>query len=212
MRAQGAQHASEPCPLGPQPSLQCFAATVQRRCTSEQWAVEKNGTSHFNWKTITKDGWEWQNVEFSQKCILWIHKIAIDNLKSYHPRPYDTGGNAAHFFFTFWKFDVIFLNFLALKASANLWKRQAVAIFFNFSWTQKNIQNCCEMLLCFRRVVITWLLRLLHTWARFQLLINAQVLPTAQVLEISHLTLTCVTHVSVQKLLQVKSRVDTLEK
>ena len=56
------------------------------------------------------------------------------------------GGMLPIFFFTFWKFDVIFLNFLALKASANLWKRQAVAIFFNFSWTQKTcktVVKCC---------------------------------------------------------------------
>ena len=60
-------------------------------------------------------------------------------------------GECCPFFFTFWRFDVICLNFLARKASANLWKKTGCSYHFQFFVNPKKHSNCCEMLLCFRR-------------------------------------------------------------
>ena len=60
-------------------------------------------------------------------------------------------GECCPFFFTFWRFDVICLNFLARKASANLWKKTGCSYHFQFFVNPKKPSNCCEMLLCFRR-------------------------------------------------------------
>ena len=60
-------------------------------------------------------------------------------------------GGMLPIFFLFWRFDVICLNFLARKASANLWKKTGCSYHFQFFVNPKKHSNCCEMLLCFRR-------------------------------------------------------------
>ena len=85
-------HMPSNCPAHPlwslgRPALQCFGATLQRRCISEQWATEwawssSKDKSRFSsqLKLITKDGREWQSLEFNQYGNLWKHKCNFKKL------------------------------------------------------------------------------------------------------------------------------------
>ena len=65
----------------------CFAASLKRRCASEQGAVQKKSKCSRDKRrfssqlqSITNDGWEWESAEFNQKCNLWIHKSDFQKL------------------------------------------------------------------------------------------------------------------------------------
>ena len=85
-------HMPSNCPAHPlwslgRPALQCFGATLQRRCISEQWATEwawssSKDKSRFSsqLKLTTKDGREWQSLEFNQYGNLWKHKCNFKKL------------------------------------------------------------------------------------------------------------------------------------